>query len=345
MPRPTIRDVAKLAGVSTATVSYVLNDSGSVSADTADRVRGCVEQLGYRPNSVAVAHRTGRSRTIGLAVPDLTNPFFPEFSQGVHAAASAHGFSIFLLDGQSSVEVEIEGVQRLADRVPEGLIWCPVSPEDILTGRRFRFPIVVYDRVIDGFDSVCADIRHGGALQAQAIIDHGHTRVGLLTGPLTSDTARLRREGFIERLGNSAELVWEFEMEYVDDLSTETAEAVTASRDVTCVATANDIQAIRIMSLFQSSGFSIPEDISVIGFDDIDLASLVSPKLTTVGLSPRRLGERSFELLVNRIKNPGAPVVHDQLEVELTLRDSVQPNPVRANSAAHPPKVAGGSTR
>lgn len=326
MPRPTIRDVANLAKVSTATVSYVLNNTGSVSAETSRRVRECVEELGYRPNSVAVAHRTGRSRTIGLAVPDLTNPFFPEFSQGAHEAASAIGFSVFLLDGRSSVEVEIEGVQRLADRVPEGLIWCPVSPEDILSGRGFRFPIVVYDRAIDGLDSVCADIRHGGALQAQAIIDHGHKRIGLLTGPLTSDTARLRREGFIERLGTNAELVWEFEMEYVDDLPPETAEVITSCRDVTCVATANDLQAIRIMSLYQSSGFSIPEDISVIGFDNIDLASLVSPQLTTVNLSPRRLGERAFELLINRINNPAAPIVHDQLEVQMTLRDSVQMN-------------------
>lgn len=326
MPRPTIRDVAKLAGVSTATVSYVLNNSGSVSEETSQRVRDCVEEIGYRANSMAVAHRTGRSRTIGLAVPDLTNPFFPEFSQGVHAAASAQGFSVFLLDSRSSAEAEVEGVQRLADRVPEGLIWCPVGPDDILTNSRFSFPSVVFDRAMDGFDSVSADIRHGGALQAQLVLDHGHEHVGLLTGPLSSDTARLRREGFIERLGDRANLVWEFEMEYVSDLPVETAEAIASYSQVTCVATANDIQAIRLMSLLQSSGLRIPDDVSVIGFDNIDLASLVSPKLTTVDLSPRRLGERALELLLNRIENPASPIVHDQLDVEIILRDSLQMN-------------------
>jgi len=323
--RPTIKNVAKLAGVSTATVSYVLNDTGSVSEETAKRVRECVEQIGYRANSVAVAHRTGRSRTIGLAVPDLTNPFFPEFAQGVRSAASANGYAVFLLDGHSSAEIEIEGVQRLADGVPEGLIWCPVG-EDILTDAKFRFPTVVYDRVVEGFDSVCADIRSGGELQAQAILDHGHTRVGLLTGPMSSDTARLRRDGFIERLGTHAELVWEVEMEYVKGLPAKTALAITADRDVTCVATANDIQAIRLMSIYQSSGFDVPGDISVIGFDNIDLASLVSPQLTTIDLHPRQLGERALELLIDRIKNPDTEIVHEQLEVHMCLRDSLRSN-------------------
>ena len=320
--RPTIRDVAKLAGVSTATVSNVLNATGSVSEVTAQRVRQCVGEIGYRANSVAVAHRTGRSRTIGLAVPDLTNPFFPEFAQGVHTAASANGYAVFLLDGHSSQEVEIEGVQRLADRVPEGLIWCPVG-DDILTGAGFRFPTVVFDREMEGFDSVKADIRAGGELQARALLEAGHTKVGLITGPQASDTARLRRDGFVERLGSEAELVWEFEIEYVDAISPGIARQIIAYSEVTCAATANDIQAIKLMSLYRSAGIAVPDDVSVIGFDDIDLASLVSPPLATIRLSPRKLGERAFEVLVERIKNPDSPIVRERLPVELAKRGSL----------------------
>ena len=167
MARPTIRDVAAAAGVSTATVSYVLNGTGSVSAATAQRVRDCVEELGYRANSLAVAHRTGRSRTIGLAVADLTNPFFPEFARGVHKAAITSGFGVFLIDAQGSHDIELEGVEMLSDRVPEGLIWVPVG-DDILSKRPIPlpFPVVTFDRELPDFDSVNADIRHGGELQA-----------------------------------------------------------------------------------------------------------------------------------------------------------------------------------
>ena len=320
--RPTIRDVAKLAGVSTATVSNVLNATGSVCEATANRVRQCIDEIGYRANSVAVAHRTGRSRAIGLAVPDLTNPFFPEFAQGAHRAASASGYAVLLLDGHSSQEVEIEGVQRLADRVPEGLIWCPVG-EDILTGAGLRFPTVVFDREIEGFDSVKADIKGGGQLQAEAVLDSGHTRVGLITGPQTSDTARLRRDGFVQRLGSEAELVWEFEIEYVNAIPSDIAEQIIAHSEVTCAATANDIQAIKLMSLYRSAGIAVPDDVSVIGFDDIDLASLVSPPLATIRLSPRKLGERAFEVLVDLIKNPDSPIVRERLPMELAKRGSL----------------------
>jgi LacI family transcriptional regulator len=257
-----------------------------------------------------------------LAVPDLTNPFFPEFAQGVHTAASANGYAVFLLDGHSSEQVEIEGVNRLADRVPEGLIWCPVG-DDILSDASFRFPSVVYDRVIEGFDSVCSDIRGGGELQAKALIDHGHTRVGLLTGPLTSDTARLRRQGFVQGLGTNAELVWEVELDYVDAIPPDIAKQIIGHSDVTGAATANDIQAIKLMSLYRSAGIAVPDDVSVIGFDDIDLASLVSPPLATVRLSPRKLGERSFEVLVDRIKNPDSPIVRERLSVDFAERGSL----------------------
>lgn len=324
MARPTIRDVAKAAGVSTATVSYVLNGTGSVSEQTADRVRECVEELGYRANSLAVAHRTGRSRTIGLAVADLTNPFFPEFARGVHRAASSSGFSVFLIDAQGSHEHELEGVEMLADRVPEGLIWVPVG-NDILSERPvpFPFPTVTFDRELPDFDSVNADIRNGGELQAEVITSHGHKRIGIISGPQWSDTGQLRRSGLLDSLHDDVEIVWEFSLDYSSHIPDD-VRAEILSHDVSCAVTANDIQAIGLLQLYRDAGQSVPEDVSVIGFDDIDLAARVSPGLTTVHLPVAELGMTAVDVLLDRIKNPDLPRQRQQLGVSMTMRSSVR---------------------
>ncbi|MGI9606166.1 MAG: LacI family DNA-binding transcriptional regulator [Acidimicrobiales bacterium] len=322
MARATIRDVAALAGVSTATVSYVLNSSGSVSTETADRVRACVDELGYRANNLAIAHRTGRSGTIGLAVRDLMNPFFPEFAQGVYSAAAARGFSVFLLDSRGGEVDENEALERLADQVPEGLIWTPVV-EDVISNRGYSFPVVVYDRQIEGFDSVRPDVRAGGALQADLVVASNHRRIGLLSGPEGSDTAELRRSGFLSRLDGAAEVVWESRLPMSADIPSEIAKTILQS-DVTCIVTATDIQAIGVLRVLQSGGWEVPGRVSVIGFDDIELASLVNPTLTTIRLSPRVLGAKALDILVDRIENPGGPVRRLSLDVEVVERESLR---------------------
>lgn len=320
--RPTIRDVAKLAGVSTATVSYVLNGTGSVSSETAARVRDCVAELGYRANTLAIAHRTGRSATIGLALPDLTNPFFPEFAQGVHTAASAAGYSVLLLDGHNSADQLSAGVDRLADRVPEGLIYCPV--DDAVDDRLHRFPTVMFDRRVEGLDSVRADLEGGGAMQAELVASYGHRRVGLISGPEGSETAQLRRAGLLGGLPDEVEVVWEFFEDFTLDF-TEPASAALKAGGVTCVLTANDIQAIATLRHLRSAGHSVPDDVSVIGFDNIGFAALVSPSLTTIDLRARSLGAASFELLVSRIADRDLPARHEVLNVAPIERESLGP--------------------
>lgn len=317
--RPTIRDVAALAGVSTATVSYVLNGKDSVSEPTAERVRECVASLGYRANSLAVAHRTGRSKTVGLAVPDLTNPFFPEFAQGVHDAAAKAGFAVLLVDLYGSAAGEVESIEGLADRSPDGLIWCAVGEELA----HFDFPTVLFDRQVEGFDSVQADIHQGGVLQADYLTVYGHRRIGILSGPEWSDTAQTRRSGVIESLPSSVDVVWDLALDYTAHIPPDIANAI-LDADVTCVVTANDIQAIGLLQLYRSAGLAVPDDVSVIGFDDIDLARLVNPALTTVHLPIGQLGARSFEILSDRIDNPNAPVRREQLPVTMVERGSLR---------------------
>ena len=322
MARPTIRDVATCADVSTATVSYVLNGTGSVSEPTASRVRACVNQLGYRANSVAVAHRTGRTKTIGLAVPDLTNGFFPEFAQGVHRAAADHGFAVVLLDADNSIEAQAEGINMLADRVPEGLILCLLK-EDVFTDSKFPFPIVVFDHEIEGVDCIGADLHKGGRLQAEAVVEHGHRRIGLICGPEWSGPAAVRRKGLLENLPDSVDVVWEHSLDWTADLP-ETAVADMLRHDVSCVVTGNDMQALGALQTFRSAGRSVPDDVSIIGFDDIDFAALASPSLSTVRLPTRELGATAFGMLVHRIESPFMPVQQKRLDVQMMVRDSLR---------------------
>lgn len=322
MARPTIRDVATCADVSTATVSYVLNGTGSVSVPTATRVRACVEELGYRANSVAVAHRTGRTKTIGLAVPDLTNGFFPEFAQGVHRAAANHGFAVLLLDADNSIEAQAESIEMLADRVPEGLILCLLK-SDSLTGSTLQFPTVVFDHEIEGVDCIGADLFTGGRLQAAALVEHGHRRIGLICGPEWSGPAAVRRRGLLENLPDSVEVVWEHSLDWTANIP-DHVETDMLRHDVTCVVTGNDMQALGVLQMYRSAGRSVPEDVSVIGFDDIDFAALANPGLSTVRLPTRDLGATAFTMLTQRIESPHMPTQHKRLDVQMMVRDSLR---------------------
>ena len=322
MGRPTIRDVAALAGVSIATVSYVLNGTGSVSKVTAQRVRECVDELGYRINGVAVAHRTGRSRTIGLAVANITNPFLAKIAQGVHRVASTRGYAVFLVDAQDSQQHEVDGVERLADRVPEGLIWYPVG-EGRLSVESFSFPTVVLGREIPGVDSVMADVERGGRLQAEYLISHEHHRIGILSGPQWSDAAELRRVGLEDRLTEEVRVVWEHSLDYSYDIPAVVGRHI-LSQEVSCVVTANDLQALSLLQLYSRVGLRVPEDVSIIGFDDIDTAGQLTPPLTTVQLPTRQLGATAASLVLDRIEDPGLPARREVLPVRMIVRDSLR---------------------
>ncbi len=322
MNRVTIKDVAELAGVSTATVSYVLNDSGSVSEATADRVRQCVDQLGYRANSLAVAHRTGRSRTIGLALPDLSNPFCPEVAKGVHHAARAAGFAVVLLDAFAQSELEQEGIERFADRMPEGLVWIPVG-EGSWTPADIGVPVVSIDAETDEFDLVRADVHTGGRLQGELIVANGHRCVGVVSGPDWSGTARTRRDGLVGALEGHVAIEWEYALPYSAEVDHELVDRMLDS-DVTCIVTANDIQAIGILKALHRGGRRVPEDVSVIGFDDVPLAELMSPALTSVRLPIEEMGRSAVDLLLSRIDEPELETREVVLPVDLVERESFQ---------------------
>lgn len=316
----TLKDVATRAGVSTATVSYVLNGTGSVSPEVAARILEAVEALGYRPNRSARALRTGQSRTLGLVLPDLTNPFFPELAQAVEHAARMKGYAVILIDSREEAEVEEQGFMLLAEYGVEGAIWCPISAQ---IPARPSSPTVVIDRPIEGFDLVRADVRRGGALIAEYALELGHQRVGLISGPQHLASARLRREGFLEVARGHLEVVWEVEVAFSRKLN-EKAVAVLQANEASLIVAANDTLAIGALNVLHTLGKRVPEEVSLLGFDDIPWAELVYPSLSTVKQPLTELGSKAVSLLHRRLHEPDLPLQQLLLDVKLIVRNSAR---------------------
>jgi len=319
--RVTAQDIADLVGVSKATVSYALNGTGSVSEEMAEKIIRYADKLGYRTNRLAAATRTGTTYTVGLVVPDLSNPLFPELAQAVHKAAHDRGYAVFLVDSNQSLAMEFEGIERLIDYRVDGVLWAPIKDESV-EKLDFRMPIVVMDREIRGFNSVFADTRRGGQLQVRHVQDKGHKRIGIVSGPAYSPHAMLRNSGVHDGLDEDTEVVWEFEQDYGHQLSEGQVQTILAS-DATCVVTGNDIFAIDLMKRYREAGIRVPEDVSIIGFDDIEWAQLVTPALTTIRLPKRRIGQRALDLLCDLLEHPDDSAESVVLDVSLVERDSV----------------------
>ena len=318
--RLTLHDIARDLGTSTATVSYALNNSGRVSPEVTRKVVDYAEKVGYRTNRLAKATRTGRTETIGLVLPTLTNPFFPEIAQAVHEAAKKQGYSVFLVDCQLSEEDEKDGIERLADYNIDGIIWCPLEDHSV-SSVNVDCPVVLFDRPVKGYDSVFADFAKGGRLQGEHAIANGHGKIGILSGPTRSPGAVSRRKGLYKALKDQCDIAWDFSMEYGLDIPEHFQEPVAGS-DVSCIICANDTLAIALLRLMKKSGKQVPQDVSIIGFDDIDWASLVTPPLTTIELPIRETGYQAFELLFHRLQEPDAKTKHVILDVNLLERES-----------------------
>ena len=218
--RPTIRDVAHRAGVSIGTVSFALNGTGPVGSDARNRVLAAAAELGYRSNQSARSMRTGRSQTIGLVLPDLTNPFFPQLAQAFEEAAGAAGYAVLLVDSQNG-RTERQGLERLDRHAVDGICWCPASDHDVAAELGLTVPIALIDRSLPGYDVVLSDYRAGGDLLAKHVVDAGFGAIGLLTGPDDLPGAKQRRKSFTDAIGASTTICWEATTPYSLELSEE----------------------------------------------------------------------------------------------------------------------------
>lgn len=334
----TIRDVARLAGVSASSVSRALSMPEVVSEATRARVRSAADALGYAPNKAARGLITGRTGTIGLVVPDLANPFFPSVVKAVQARARAADVAVFLADTDEDAAAEVGLVRALAKQV-DGLILCsPRAPVGELIAVTQETTVVLVNRVIARVPGVAFD--HAGAMrQAVAhLAALGHHRIAWVGGPETSWSSGQRINGLRTATADQGlELVpiGHFAPHYEGGLAA--ADQVVAS-GATAVIAYNDLIAIGLLARLRDRGIAVPDDLSVVGIDDIAMSRMAHPPLTTVRLPKQQAGRVAVELLLALLDDPdqAAAGTRGELPVELMVRGSTGPAPAAPAGAAGP---------
>ncbi|MBQ0830390.1 LacI family DNA-binding transcriptional regulator [Streptomyces tagetis] len=331
----TMADVARSAGVSVATVSHVLNSTRPVLPHTRQAVLDAIEQLGYTPNGPARSLVTARTRSIGLAVSAISNPYFTEILQGVEAGALEHGYSLLIADPHDDPEHEHTVVQLLHERRVDGMIVAPSADPGALLAylARHRVPAVFLDRLVDApetddwrFDQVCADGCEPTAGLVTHLAELGHRRIGLVAGRPGFSTTRERLTGYRHGLATAG---LPFDERLVVHGDSETAGGERATDALLSLAvpptgliTANNTMTIGALRALRRRGLSVPGDLALCCFDDFAWADLFSPRLTAVAQPSRELGARAVRLLLERLDAPDRPARTVRLDCSLAHRTS-----------------------
>jgi LacI family transcriptional regulator len=324
----TSREIAQLAGVSQATVSRVLHGSTSVTADTRDRVLAVLAETGYQPNMAARAMRTQRTGTIGVILASLANPFYPEILRAIGQSLAARGRRMIVWDSEGPGDQgAIEAVEQ---RLVDGLVFTTATIDSTALRAAIdrRTPVVLVNRTVREF--ACDQIESNNYSAAMAVASyfagHGHRRAGLVTADTQASTARDRAAGF---LAGAAAAGLKVDRRHVRSGSFSHAGGATAvemimtsPRPPSALFCVNDLSALGAIDGAKSLGLRVPDDLWVVGYDDIDLASWTSYGLTTVHQPLTEMTEAAVELLLGRIDDPARPFTHKQFESKLMIRTS-----------------------
>ena len=305
-----IKDVAEKAGVSITTVSHVINETRYVSDDLKARVFGAMEALNYRPNTLARSLRSGRTRTIGLVIPDISNLFFAEISRKIEDKGFEYGYSVILCNTDDDHAKEKSYIDVLLEKQVDGIIFISAgaAKESIFKPMEVEIPIVVADRDMPSLtsDVVLIDNHKGGYDATRYLLSLNHKRIGCITGPSLATPSALRVEGFKHALEEAGILI-DDSLIKIGNFRYESGEL--CMRDLlknanppTAVFVCNDMMALGAIRAIQESGKRIPEHISLVGFDNIPLSRAVYPALTTMAQPILDMAEMAVDLLVKRIQ-------------------------------------------
>jgi LacI family transcriptional regulator len=306
----TIRDVARLANVSVATVSNALNSSDRVSPELLARVRAAVEKLSFTPHAGARSLRKRSSGLLGLVVGDITNPFFSDLFEAVEAAAAASGYLVVLCNSSERSEREEAHLKMLRTQRIDGLILAPTGAASMNRAAllaQLEVPIVLVDRAMDGlgYDAVVLDNRKAGFEATNHLIARSHRRIGLVNGPEIVRTAADRLQGYREALLSAG---LSFDPALVRDAGFQERPAYDAlsglmdlAEPPTAIFATNNLMTIGVVTALADRGLSCPEDLSLVGIDDLPWADAVLPRLTTIAQPVRAMGETALTLLAERI--------------------------------------------
>jgi DNA-binding LacI/PurR family transcriptional regulator len=328
-----IKDIAREAGVSTATVSHVINKTKYVSDPTRERVENAIAKFNYHPNAHAQMLALGRSKMIGLLVSDIANPFFPEIIKSIEAAVFASGYHLILLNTNYEAGLAVEFVERLIQMKVAGIILMIAEFDNALItqAKRKKTSIVFHDLGVVGekMSNIILDYTVGIEEAVQHLVSLGHKNIAHIAGSHEIHSAGVRRQAFIDAMKRNlpkerSPKIYEGDFRFEGGRLA--ASRVLAEKTLpTAVVVANDLMALGAIQEFKAAGLHIPSDISIVGFDDISFASLSEPPLTTV-CSPRvEIGRRAFEALMLTVDKPHQQGVEIRIPTYLVKRGSTAP--------------------
>ena len=358
----TVSDVAAAAKVSKATAARALGDYGAVSDQVRERVQRAAEELGYRPNALARTMSTGRSNTIGIVIGDIENPFFAQATRGAADIANAAGFDLILSNSDEEAEAEANAIGvQLAKRV-DGLLVAPASSANsdnlrvvVDAGR----PLVLFDRLADGIaaDAVIAANRDGARRLTGLLTGAGHRRIAFLStlahdggyrrgDRLGSSSVAERVAGFTATLAEAGIAEPEASVRLnarADGIERVATDLITGPDAVTAVVASDSRIALAVFRAALAAGLRIPDDLSLVAFDDADWTGLTTPAITVMSLPIHEIGAEAARLLIRRIRGDGSPFVTKVLDQRLIERDSVAP-PSARKAAVKPGRGTGASS-
>ncbi len=332
---PTIKDVARAAGVSITTVSHVINDTRYVSEELRARVQAALEELDYRPNILARSLRRGETKTIGLVVPDNSNPFFAEIARTVEDLGFATGYSVILCNSDDNLAKEAAYIEVLIAKQVDGVVFIASgsSQEHLAELSRQDIPYVVVDRQVDGTlaDVILVNNELGGYVATRHLLELGHRRIACIAGPseLTPSADRVR--GYHRAL-REFDVAEDRVLVVPGDFRAQGGEAalealLPLNPPPSAIFACNDLMAIGVLRAARAAGLSVPGELSLVGFDDIPLAAAVSPALTTVAQPTTELARHAVRLLLAGMQSSQEeqPTQRIVLEPRLIVRDSSGP--------------------
>ncbi|WP_312691835.1 ribose operon transcriptional repressor RbsR [Kosakonia sp.] len=327
----TMKDVARLAGVSTSTVSHVINNDRFVSEAIREKVEAAIKTLNYAPSAIARSLKINQTRTIGMLITASTNPFYSELVRGVERSCFERGYSLVLCNTEGDEQRMNRNLETLMQKRVDGLLLlCTEThqPSKEIMQRYPSIPTVMMDWApFDGDSDLIQDNSlFGGDVATQYLIDKGYTRIACITGPLDKTPARLRLEGYREAMTRAGLTIRdgdEIESDFEFGGGFDAMQSLLAmSERPQAVFVGNDAMAVGAYQALYQAGLKIPQDMAIVGYDDIELARYMTPPLTTIHQPKDELGELAIDVLIHRIAEPGLQQQRLQLTPVLMARGS-----------------------
>ena len=336
-----IKDVALHASVSVTTVSHVVNGTRFVSEVARQRVEAAVRELGYVPSAVARSLKHNTTRTFGMVIPNNSNPYFAEIIQGVEARSFAAGYNVILCNSNDDPERQAAYLRVLAEKRIDGLIFVVTGSDAVVraTLGGINTPLVLLDREVSGVSSDLVEVNHvlGSQMATEHLLELGHPRVACISGPPGLSPSSQRRAGWKDALEKAGVERKESDLARGDFtarggyLAMQTL--LKRRPRPTAVFACNDLMAFGALTAAREAGIAVPQQLSIVGFDDIDLAAFSAPPLTTVAQPKQQIGTVAAELLLDRVGNARADNRQMILDPELRVRASTAPyQPIKENS-------------